>query len=81
MKTLLALLLLVAVTGCSDVHVRKLPDGTVELRSLSLFTNRGIEEARYGEVYVKGYGSSAATDAIKAAAEGASAGALKAATP
>jgi hypothetical protein len=50
------------------------PDG-LKIRSASVFTNRGIEEAKYGEAYIKGYGSNSATDAIKAAAEGAAAGA------
>jgi hypothetical protein len=72
----LAFLLLPAIVGgCSTVTVET-PEG-LKVTTTSLFTNRGIEEARYGPMYIKGYGSATATDAIKAAAEGAAAGAVR----
>lgn len=74
MKKLLFILAALMI-GCSSVQVET-PDG-LKIRSTSLLTDRGIEEAKYGEAYIKGYNAASNTDAIKAAAEGAAAGAVR----
>jgi hypothetical protein len=75
MKNFTFILAALILSGCSSVSVET-PDG-LKITSTSVFTNRGIEEAKYGDAYIKGYNAASSTDAIKAAAEGAAAGALK----
>lgn len=65
--------------GCSSVSVET-PDG-LKIKTASFLTDKGIEEAKYGEAYIKGYNANTNADAIKAAAEGAASGATRAAIP